>query len=120
MKIQCGEFDFLARYEGEMHPMFVIALFVCLFMDNGRVILDAGPNDADNILIGEVDLGTIKSGDTVESEFIVANGSHRDVVFDLVRTSCTCTKVSLTRRRLEADNASESILEISLKAPKSE
>jgi hypothetical protein len=70
------------------------------FADDQIVILteDGG---VDGSLVGELNLGEVKGGSTVELNFAIKNPRNTPIVNNRVRPSCSCTSVTVVAETLE-------------------
>lgn len=56
--------------------------------------------------VGELNLGHISGNEPVESNFVLVNGTNRELSIEGVRTSCSCTFIELKQMTLAAGEAS--------------
>lgn len=70
------------------------------FADN-QVVMLTEDGGVDGSLVGELNLGEVKGGSTVELNFAIKNPLNTPFVYNRVRPSCSCTSVTVVAETLE-------------------
>lgn len=109
-------------------PMPIRLLFVLLiggyhylpsnhsFADD-QVVLLTEDGGVDGSLVGELNLGEVKGGSTVELNFAIKNPLNTPIVYNRVRPSCSCTSVTVIAETLAGGGGQSKPIQLSVKVP---